>query len=474
VAIASAQEIDDALTGFFGPVLCDRAETRLENAQSCREWGAPDTALTMVAVAGLALCTLAAPKTTLLMLIGLAILVVAVTVILKLVLSIAALTEPAPAQDAATAMPAPLPHISLLVPLLREAEIAETLLRNLEALRYPRALLEVVFILEADDDVTRSTLSRLTLPRGFHLRSVPKGSIRTKPRAMNYALNFCRGEIIGIYDAEDKPEPTQLLKVARAFRTAPPNVACLQGRLDFFNTRLSLLTRCFTVEYAVWFGLQLRGLARLDLPVPLGGTTVFLKRAALDKLDHWDAHNVTEDADLGLRLHRAGYRTRLIDTVTEEEATSRIWPWIRQRSRWIKGFMITYAVHMRRPAALWRDVGPLGFATIQALFLGSALWALSMPVLLVLLASYLGLNLPGLSPEFLRATGIALLALEGGNLFVWAIGISQRRHRHLWWVLPLLHVYFLMASAAAFKALWELCTRPFFWDKTSHGHTLSD
>jgi cellulose synthase/poly-beta-1,6-N-acetylglucosamine synthase-like glycosyltransferase len=91
--------------------------------------------------------------------------------------------------------------------------------------------------------------------------------------------------------------------------------------------------------------------------LPLGGTTLFFRRHILEELGGWDAHNVTEDADLGVRLARKGYKTELVSTVTYEEANCKAWPWVKQRSRWLKGFLITYFVHMRRPRRLLSDLG---------------------------------------------------------------------------------------------------------------------
>ena len=185
---------------------------------------------------------------------------------------------------------------------------------------------------------------------------------------MNYALDFCRGTIIGVWDAEDAPEPDQIEKVAARFNEAAPNVVCLQGMLDYYNARQNWISRCFTIEYATWWRVVLPGMARLGFVIPLGGTTLFFRRKALEKLGRWDAHNVTEDADLGVRLARHGYVTELIPTVTYEEANCRPWRWVRQRSRWLKGFMITYIVHMRDPAQLLRDLGFKRFMGLQMIF----------------------------------------------------------------------------------------------------------
>lgn len=238
------------------------------------------------------------------------------------------------------------PVVSLIVPMFREAAIAHELVLRLSRLTYPKSLLDVVLVLEAKDTKTRQMIEAISLPGWMRVVRVPDGQLTTKPRALNYALGHTRGDIIGVLDAEDAPAIDQIERVVEAFHNAPSNVACVQGILDFYNTKSNALARCFTIEYAIWFRVVLAGAARLGLPIPLGGTTVYLKRAALKHVGGWDAHNVTEDADLGIRLYRFGYRTILIPTVTREEANNRVLPWIRQRSRWLKGYIVTYLVHM--------------------------------------------------------------------------------------------------------------------------------
>ncbi|MEL7174476.1 MAG: glycosyltransferase family 2 protein, partial [Pseudomonadota bacterium] len=272
------------------------------------------------------------------------------------------------------------PVISILVPLYREAEMVPRLLASLERLDYPRHCLEVCLIVEERDFPTQEAIDAMRLPRWARMIVVPDGAPRTKPRALNYALGFCRGRIVGILDAEDRPEPGQLKAVASALRTLPRRVACVQCQLSYFNARENWITRCFQLEYSIWFDVLLRGFERLGLPVPLGGTSVYFRRGALEAVGGWDAHNVTEDADLGMRLFRRGWRVRVLSVRTEEEANCRPLPWIRQRSRWLKGYLLTWLSHIRRPVALWREMGPRGFLGFNVLFLGAACSYLAMPL----------------------------------------------------------------------------------------------
>ena len=377
-----------------------------------------------------------------------------------------------PAIEGPEPMLARLPIVSILVPLLREEAIAERLVRRLRRVDYPRELLDICLVVEEDDTVTQRTLARAALPPTMRVIRVPEGSVRTKPRAMNYALARARGSIIGVWDAEDMPAPDQIRQIVRRFAMRGPETACLQGRLDYYNARHNAVARLFTIEYAAWFRVFLPGVQRLGLPVPLGGTTLFLRREAIEAVGGWDAHNVTEDADLGLRLARRGYRTEVVETTTMEEANSRPWPWIKQRSRWLKGYALTWAVHMRRPLALWRDLGPRGFLGVQVLFLATLSQFALAPLLYLFLLSAAGMPhplAPILPPAGLAALGVFFLVAQAIDWGVALCGVAGPRHRHLIAWIPLLPLYYVMATAAVWKALGEVALRPFYWDKTEHG-----
>ena len=479
-ALASEAAMAAAVHRSRGAALARAAETRVPLALSCRA-PVPQAVRVRLLLAALAvlLAALLAPRAAFAMGCTLAVAATIASTVLKALAAgatIAGRGLPPPrtaARPGANVAPLPrLPMVSILVPLYRETDIAPRLVARLSRLSYPRELLDVVLLVEATDSETAVALARARLPRWMRVLEVPDGPLHTKPRALNFGLTFCRGSVIGVYDAEDAPEPDQIHRIVRAFAVAGPRVACVQGRLDYYNRRHNWMTRCFTIEYAGWFGLVLPGLARLGLPVPLGGTTLFFRRDALEELGGWDAHNVTEDADLGLRLWRAGWRTILEATVTEEEATSRPLPWIRQRSRWIKGYAATWAVHMRDPARLWRDLGPAGFVAVQALFLGSLVQAFLAPFLwsFWLVAAGLPHPLGGFVPGWVFAVLIAVFLLsEAINLTIGMVATSGRRHRGLRRWAPTLHAYYPMATLAAYKAGVELIARPFHWDKTMHG-----
>ncbi|WP_242531659.1 glycosyltransferase family 2 protein [Salipiger thiooxidans] len=476
MALATEADIQSEIAARHGEAMARRAETQVPADESCRDMDRI-TPLRAVIGGSFALACLALLFHDAQLFFALATLAAVVTLVLaqltRLAALVAGLRPPPPLDD----LPPRLPTVSLLVPLFREERIARDLVQRLSRLDYPRAALDVLLVLEARDETTRATLSRMILPPWMRVIEVPDGPITTKPRALNYALRFARGEIVGIYDAEDSPAPDQLRRVAARFGRAPPRTACLQGILDFYNPRANWLSRCFTIEYATWFRVMMPGLARLGFAIPLGGTTVFFRRAVLEEVGGWDAHNVTEDADLGIRLARHGYVTELLPVVTREEANNRVWPWVRQRSRWLKGYMITWAVHMRAPRRLWRELGAWRFLGVQLVLLTGCLQFLLAPALwsfwLLLagwtspLASWGDLHVP-------RALLLGFLVAEAVSLLVSIAAVSRSPHNGLLLWVPTLFLYFPLGTLAAYKALWELIARPFYWDKTAHGHSAPD
>lgn len=469
MVLAPEAAIRAALVALRGAALVKAAETRAPAPLSCRHWKAEAGGRRLLLLAIVLAVVWLAPQPVVTGLLVWTLLTLALGTGLKAAAVLAAL-RPAPPEGPPPVI-ARLPCVSILVPLLHETGIAAKLVGRLARLDYPSGLLDIVLVVEEGDRTTAETLAAARLPPTMRVVTVPGGPLKTKPRALNFALPFCRGEFIGVYDAEDAPAPDQIRRIVTRFHQRGEQVACLQGRLDFYNARSNAMSRCFAVEYATWFRLVLPGLARLGLPIPLGGTTLFFRRAALEAVGGWDAHNVTEDADLGLRLARLGYRAELIDTDTLEEATCHPRGWVRQRSRWIKGYMVTWIVHSRRPLRLWRDLGTWRTAGVQVLFLGAISQALLAPLLWACWLMTLGLpnplaGMPAPVPQ--AAIGLFLLA-ETVNLAAAMIACRAPQHRHLRRWVPALWLYFPLASLAALKALWDLAGRPFHWDKTPHG-----
>ncbi|WP_425038430.1 glycosyltransferase family 2 protein [Primorskyibacter sp. S187A] len=479
MGLAAQDDIEQVVAKVHGAQMAVLAETELEDSYSCRNMHIlatrRQTGLAALGAALIGLGVFLAPKAFFIAAATWAIATLLLIAGMKLVALIARVFGGLRTNTSAPQDMDSFPTVSLLVPLYKETDIAGVLVDRLSRLTYPKSNLETLLVLEAEDTQTRETLRNTTLPPWMRVITVPPGDLTTKPRAMNYARRFARGEIIGVYDAEDSPAPDQIETIVSAFQRAPPEVACLQGVLDFYNPRMNWLARCFTIEYAAWFRILLPGLARIGMPIPLGGTTVFFRRSVLDELQGWDAFNVTEDADLGMRLARAGYRTELVDTVTLEEANCHLWPWVRQRSRWLKGYMITYLVHMRAPAQLWRQLGPGAFFGFQVFFLASLSQFALAPLLWSFWLAVAGFPHPVV--DALPPVGFVILAslfvlTEVIGLVVGMTAVASHRHRHLIPWVPTLLFYFPLAAVATYKALWELLRKPFFWDKTTHGLSI--
>ncbi|MGB6949697.1 MAG: glycosyltransferase family 2 protein [Methyloceanibacter sp.] len=340
---------------------------------------------------------------------------------------------------------------------------------------YPAAKLDIKLILEEVDGETIALARALDLPGTVEIVVVPELHPRTKPKALNYALPLARGDYLVIFDAEDRPEPDQLRKAIAAFRAGPPDLACLQARLNLYNAFDNWLTRQFTIEYGALFDGILPALDRLQLPIPLGGTSNHFRISALKWLMAWDPFNVTEDADLGTRLVRKGYRCQVLASTTFEEAPTRLMSWLRQRTRWMKGYMQTWLVHMRSPRALWRELGPPGFVAFHVVVGGTVMSALVHPWFYVLAAIDLANGAFLASPSTLLGTPFwltASLSLAAGYLAAMTLALfalRMRGARRLIIQVPLMPIYWLLVSAAAYRAVWQFATARFTWEKTEHG-----
>jgi cellulose synthase/poly-beta-1,6-N-acetylglucosamine synthase-like glycosyltransferase len=368
---------------------------------------------------------------------------------------------------------AELPVYTVLVPMYREARVLPIILSALRKLDYPASKLEIKLVLEEDDAETIEAAKALRPPGTVEIVRVPPSEPKTKPKACNYALLFSRGEFITIYDAEDHPEPDQLKKAVIAFRRSGPELACVQARLNYFNRSENWLTRMFTLEYSQWFDFLLPGLDSLRMPIPLGGTSNHFRLSVLRRVRAWDPFNVTEDADLGIRLAQEGYKIGVINSTTFEEANGVLPSWIRQRSRWIKGYMQTWLVHMRHPVALWRSIGPRGVFCFHFFIGAPPLLMLINPIVwLITIAFYAAGNtrLSWLFPEPIGT--LAAFNLFFANLLLIYFGVVAALKRRYLDLVPtgiLQPFYWVLHSIAAYKALWQLIRNPHFWEKTEHG-----
>nr|WP_280643040.1 glycosyltransferase family 2 protein [Methylocapsa acidiphila] len=339
---------------------------------------------------------------------------------------------------------------------------------------YPRGKLDIKLVVESDDHPTRLALEALRLPPTYEIVVAPPGSPRTKPRALNVALPLLRGQFVAVFDAEDAPSALQLREAAERFLREPRRLACLQARLTIDNIEDSWLTRMFSIEYASLFDVLNPGTAALRLPPPLGGSSNHFRADVLHEVCGWDAWNVTEDADLGLRLARFGYRAGTLPSHTQEEAPSRFSAWLTQRRRWSKGWMQTLITLSRHPRRLVAEVGAINAGALvlmlTSLVLAPPLWPFLTAATIYELAAF-GLPHPATGLDFVIAALWASVVLFGGGSVIWLslLGMKRRKLLGLWPFLPLLFPYYLMMSAAAWAALYDLILRPHHWHKTEHG-----
>lgn len=377
---------------------------------------------------------------------------------------------------------ADLPVYTILIPAFRESNIIPKLIANLGSLDYPRSKLDVIVLMEENDPETVEAARRVSPPDYVRLLVVPAGHPQTKPRACNYGLAFARGKYVVIYDAEDKPEPLQLRKAVAAFErdafehehlgSTRPRLACVQAALHYFNADYNVLTRMFAIEYAHWFESMLPGIEGSGVPLPLGGTSNHFDTVVLKELGAWDPYNVTEDADLGLRASVQGYRVDVLDSSTGEEACAAVSAWIPQRTRWIKGYMITAAVNLRHPVQFLRRVGGLGMVGMIGLILGTPLTFLAYPLVLgFTVITYIGVQFIGLDlPRWVVLSSL-VTAVAGNGLMILVSGIvATQRYNWRIGIFALLNpLYWCLHSWAAWRALLQTIFSPHHWEKTPHG-----
>jgi len=376
--------------------------------------------------------------------------------------------------EAARSVPdAALPSYSVLIPAYHEAEVIKSLMANVGRMEYPKDRLEVLVLVEADDDETIDAVKHEDPGSQFKLVLIPPAEPRTKPKALNFGLTLAKGDLVAVYDAEDEPDPLQLRRAAVALARLGPEVGCLQAKLSYNNPDQNLITRWFTIEYAMWFSFFLPGLASMRAPIPLGGTSNHFRRLALRSLGGWDPYNVTEDADLGIRMFREGYTVRVLESITLEEANSDFVNWVKQRSRWYKGYLQTFFVHLRRPVELFREMGWKGMAHFAIFVGGTPLLAILNPLFWTMTVVWFAAHpalLQRIFPAPVYYAGLVSWAF-GNFLLAYLTLLScriTRRGEFLWGALSV-PVYWVMMSMAGVKALWQLAGTPTLWEKTVHG-----
>jgi len=374
-----------------------------------------------------------------------------------------------------------LPLYTIFCPMYKEWEVLPQFVTAISRLDYPKDKLQVLLLLEENDQKTIGAAQRYQLPNYFEIIIVPHSLPKTKPKALNFGLQLAKGQYAVIYDAEDIPETDQLKKAVLAFERVEEKTICIQAKLNYYNPHQNLLTRLFTAEYSLWFDLILVGLQSIHAPIPLGGTSNHFRLQYLRQLGGWDPFNVTEDCDLGIRLAKKGFHTAMMDSTTFEEANSKSLNWLRQRSRWIKGYIQTYFVHMRQPKKFfhsWRNPDLWTFqlvvgGKILSIFINPLMWLTTFSYFL--LRPTIGPLIESFYPAPIMYLGVFCLTL--GNflyLYYYMIGCAKRESFDLIKYVFFVPFYWLGMSLAGWKALYEIVSRPHYWAKTIHGFHLDN
>jgi hypothetical protein len=363
----------------------------------------------------------------------------------------------------------------VLVPVYKEPEVIHILIDSLKKIDYPQNKLDIILLLEDDDTETLAAARENKPPGNWRFLVVPDSLPRTKPKACNYGLSFVRGKYLVIFDAEDMPEPNQLKKAVVLFRKGPPNYVCYQGALNYFNKNENLLTRLFTLEYSQWFDYLLPGMDRLKLIIPLGGTSNHFDTEKLKGLGGWDPFNTTEDADLGMRAYAQGYRVGVLNATTYEESNAKVGSFIKQRSRWIKGYMQTWVVYSRHPIQLIKAMGLKGWLSFN-LFIGGTFFAslvnpITWLVFFIWLFSGTKLFEAVFPPAVLYLSLFNLLFGNCLGIYLGMFAVFKRKNYDLLPFALLTPFYAILHAIAAYKALFQLFSKPFYWEKTQHGIT---
>lgn len=368
-----------------------------------------------------------------------------------------------------------LPVYTVLVPVYKEPEVIGILMDSLKRLDYPQNKLDIILLLEEDDKETHEAAKRNKPAGNWRFIIVPPSHPRTKPKACNYGLFFSRGKYLVIYDAEDIPEPDQLKKALIAFNKGGKEYICFQSALNYFNKDENLLTRLFTLEYSYWFDYMLPGLERLKFVIPLGGTSNHFDTEKLKRLGGWDPFNTTEDADLGVRSSAEGYKVGVVNSTTYEEANSRLGNFMRQRSRWIKGYMQTWLVYSRHPLTLMKIIGVKGWLSFNILIGGAPFAALVNPLTWSIFIVWILTKTKTIEPIFPPAIlYLSMFNLLFGNflgIYLNMVAVFKRKYYSLLPFAFLNPIYWILQSIASYKSLWQLFSRPHYWEKTDHGIT---
>lgn len=369
-----------------------------------------------------------------------------------------------------------LPLYTILIPLYREENVITQIINAMSKIDYPPEKLDIIITLEEYDHETIEAIRRASPPKHFKTLILPNVTPKTKPKALNVAFLNTKGEYLVIYDAEIIPDSDQLKKAYLAFKKYP-DIACFQTRLDHYNTEQNLITKLFNAEFSFYYDLFLPGLQRMNFPIPLSGHSTHFRMDILRDIGVWDPYNVTEDCDMGMRLYRGGYKTAMLDSLSREEATSTIEGWIKQRTRWMKGFIQTSIVHLRFPLVFIKELG--GWKKFGAFFFIVPATALINVTNLVYWFLFIGwIFTHNKMIQAFFPTPILYLSVStfvfGNIVFTYLnlLGVYKRKKFKLVKYSILSPLYWILLAIATTRAFFHFVFKPHQWEKTIHGTHL--
>jgi len=359
-----------------------------------------------------------------------------------------------------------LPTYSILIPLYKEVGNIKILNEGIRDIQYPDSLLDIIVLLEEDDKHTLKEIYTLKDIRSIRVIILDKSFPKTKPKALNYGYFFSKGSFLTIYDAEDKPDPDQLIKAIAKFNQLGVEYSCLQARLNFYNMEENILTKFFSIEYHHWFNVLLPGLEKLKLPIGLGGTSNHFKSNIIREIGLWDAYNVTEDADLGLRIHMKGYKTKILDSYTLEESPLDPISWILQRTRWIKGMIQTILVYIKVSIFYSNKMKKRDHLSVIIFLIFTTYSFYMLPIIVVI-----GFLYNNKTYQIIWNYNLAISLIYIYTSAFFSIKNTSKRKITLLNFIGLIFfpLYFLLHVISAYCALIQILFNPFKWNKTKHG-----
>ena len=352
------------------------------------------------------------------------------------------------------------PKFSIIVPTKDEEAVIGRCLNGLLDLDYPKDKLEIIIVDGNSTDGTCKICSDFSAKYPGTFKVVNEKKSKGKPAALNLALPYATGEIVGVFDADSVPEKDVLRKVAS--HLGDKQLIAVQGRTTSLNEKKNILTRVAAAEEKAWFQALLSGREKLKLFVPLNGSCQFIRRNALEELGGWDETSLTEDVELALRLVEKKRQIKYAEDVCcGQETPNGLRDFIKQRVRWYRGYMETALKYGRLLDTLNKKTvdaeislaGPFMMVVSLLSYVNWFFLALflseSNPVI-----SFTGLVI-ALTAVSMLSAGVALTASE-----------KPMKLRNLLWV-PAIYVYWLIQMCIAGWAFLKLIFRQKrVWNKT--------